>query len=350
VLELELGLWLRLGLLLLIEVVVHVCVSAYVAFARPPPHPNPTLRARACALRCSHHVLSCSHKQPQTNQIVRKDTREENNILLRLVDGNLEAVAVMGSRVSLKPMSTNSKFHERLTKTAAVAVEKKMQRIQVCCARTHARTHTRTHTHTRRLFAHPENMPLTYVPFRSLTQVFKGTRENPDKQMERLEKTHSAAIAANRRREEKQQAERYRNQRAAPMSRDFLEEGVAHDDDDEEEEYDVGAGRAYDDDEEEEEDDAEEEAEGTKVRACESSLGLDAPAGLASAPRSMCSVLTHSFIHLFARMPAWCRVRARIAVSPTASPTALPTSFILSLIPFARCDAVLNFIPKGKSD
>ena len=114
----------------------------------------------------------------------------------------------------------------------------------------------------------PSTRPFIFSWELPLLQVFKGTRENPDKQMERLEKTHSAAIAANRRREEKQNAERSRYTRAAPMSRDFLEEGVGVDEDDDEEEYEMGAGRAYDDEEEEEEEEEEEDARKEDSKVC----------------------------------------------------------------------------------
>ena len=93
---------------------------------------------------------------------MRKDTREENNVLLRLVDGNLEGVAVMGSRISLKPMSINSKFHERLTKTAAVAVEKKMQRIQVLSPQFFMSL-LFNFEQSVRLFAYLFNSPLAYL-------------------------------------------------------------------------------------------------------------------------------------------------------------------------------------------
>eukprot|EP00037_Helgoeca_nana_P004471 m.45990 g.45990 ORF g.45990 m.45990 type:complete len:466 (+) comp15318_c0_seq2:289-1686(+) len=123
--------------------------------------------------------------------VVRKDiSTEVNCLLLQHDEQNLEALGLMNSKVSLKPMSANSKFHQRLTKTAAVAVEKKLKKMT----------------------------------------SLKGATLDPNLQKQELDRTHSARINASRRREEKQYAEREKHARGAPMSRDFLEEGIADDD------------------------------------------------------------------------------------------------------------------------
>jgi len=119
--------------------------------------------------------------------VVRKDiSNEVNSLLLQHDEQNLESIGLMSSKISLKPTSTKSKFHQRLTKTAAVAVEKKLQKVV----------------------------------------TLKGATIDPKTAKQEMDRTQSAHISASRRREEKQYAERERQARGAPISREFIEHEV----------------------------------------------------------------------------------------------------------------------------